>query len=114
MSEPTIEEMLFWLATSFQEMSAKKQLDGVHNWEAIRAILEQHRALEKHYQQLERVDSLMKESRIETIRAFVERVEKRVYGDPYLFERGRWQQGMQDELAAMEKENAGTNDTQTA
>ena len=91
MNEPTIDEMLAYL-----EDTAPRVEDGPDDWirefNAICAILEQHRELP--------VGQI--ECRI--IRSFVERVEKRarVFNSDVAF--AIWG-ALQDELAAMEKES---------
>jgi hypothetical protein len=79
MSEPTINELLKWLVT-------QARTDDPHVI-AIRAILEQHKIL-----------GTMGGFELQAVRAFVERVEKRPLSAAPDF-----QDGVYDELAAMEK-----------
>ena len=94
MTEPTIDEMLNWL----------KRFDYTagHYPKAICAILEQHRESE-----VNRFKAIIRLEEDAIIRAFVERVEKRVNdlirADP-LGSDVPYAKAIQDELAAMEKE----------
>lgn len=99
MSEPTIDEMLAWLDSL--------TYDGYNNTpcnNAIRAILEQHRKVPlREWKGLMLVHPKDMERReLEAIRAFVERVAYRLTYDGVAI--------LYEELAAMEKANAGTND----
>jgi hypothetical protein len=70
---------------------------GYHAWQ------EMQQQRDKPYR---RLDDLIE---IEIIRAFVERVEKRIY--EAAGKQGAWQNwAIRKELAAMEADNAGTND----
>ena len=91
MSEPTIDEML-------ESLKYADDHYGVQNYLDIRAILEQHRHNEEN----------AKRADLSAIRAFVERVEKRLPD----YDTGRtadamlkaYRRAVYDELAAMEKE----------
>jgi hypothetical protein len=115
MSEPTIDEMLAWFDSDAEAETP------MHN--AIRAILEQHRewndvhAIAGHTM----IDpkKALASIRIDAIRAFVERVEKRsikllVETDgnkaQHIKLTSRHWVAIQDELAAMEADNDRTND----
>lgn len=67
---------------------------------AIRTILEQHRDSPSGWIPA----ALMETEKREAIRAFVERVEKRVYDSPTWNNAGDVLRAFQDELAALEKE----------
>jgi len=100
MSEPTIDEMLEWLGrfSNYQRMTIP-----------IRAILEQHRLdnTEAEYSG-EVLAELTRLEELAAIRAFVERVEKRL--PEYSSGRGadewlkNYHRAVKDELAEMEKE----------
>jgi len=111
MSEPAIDEMLEWL----------DQWEGDNGRvNAIRAILEQHRdSIEKELVQCSRCLKIMPDVcvfycgdcdpdttvELEAIRAFVERVEKRYMPTASEPAANLYAAIVQDELAAMEKEN---------
>jgi len=99
MAEPTIDDLLASLKYADDQY-------GVQNYLAIRAILEQHKSAELC------ADAILTKHRrvieLEAIRAFVERVEKRLPD----YDTGRtadamlkaYRRAVYDELAAMEKE----------
>jgi hypothetical protein len=97
MSEPTVDEMLQYL----------KRHTGEYGWDQIRAaiidILEAHRELAK-VDQME----LTRQVELEAIRAFVERVERRL--PSYSSGRGadewlkNYHRAVKDELDAMQQE----------
>jgi hypothetical protein len=105
MTEPTIDEMLEALN------EADIHFMKLCHIQAIRAILEQHREIDEHdskYAQAT-LDELDRLSKLHAIRAFVERVEKRVqqadlngYDDAYAY-------AVEAELAAIEKDNEANN-----
>jgi hypothetical protein len=102
MTEPTIDEMLEWVASAVNHHDDKwMTADMVH---AIRAILEQHRRFNRVEpiiaQHLERSEHAIK---LEAIRAFVERVERRAYLK-HEDKLSRIYDAMHEELAAMEKD----------
>ena len=104
MPEPTIDELLEWFHQVRERVRIAEREPYLHRpayFDAIRAILEQHRALEKHYEQLDRVDRLMKESQLEAIRAFVERVQAKWHTKSGVMMR---YDTLDEELAAREKE----------
>jgi len=124
MSEPTIDEMLEWLDGAQQAWIHSTSAPEI---KAIRAILEQHRnaaiivdtdtfyAMDDAAGNIYiRTDNGLEPvvprrpppvwpNELEAIRAFVERVEKRI-GESYGFGIKGECQAMQDELAAMEKQ----------
>ena len=91
MSELTINELLKWLVT-------QARTDDPHVI-AIRAILEQVRASESMTETIAEWLVVKRGLELEAIRAFVERVEKRP-----LSAAADFQDGVYDELAAMERE----------
>ena len=107
MSKPTIDDMIVWLATLFQEMPAQKQSDGALIWQGIHSILEQHRDWEPINSVLGHTmidpKKALADIQLKAIRAFVERVEKRIFETRDVF---ICLPAMKAELAAMEKENA--------
>jgi G3E family GTPase len=112
MTEPTIDEMLAFVDSCiFNPRPAKDINDAMRHdeaaeiREAIRAILEQHRESE-----VDRFKAIVRLEEAAIIRAFVERVEKRIE-QKYASWTGDHSQtaieAMHDELAAMEKESQG-------
>jgi uncharacterized Zn finger protein (UPF0148 family) len=104
MPEPTIDDLLKWVDDVHTHLATLgSHLPSSREREAIRAILEQHRHNEEN----------AKRADLSAIRAFVERVEKR-----WIVGRESNPPGTLDtfrmiamnELAAMEKDNAGSND----
>ena len=99
MPEPTIDEML-------ESLKYADDHYGVQNYLDIRAILEQHRDLRPV--PIGALLALRENHKLEAIRAFVERVEKRLPD----YDTGRtadamlkaYRRAVYDELAAMEKE----------
>lgn len=88
MSEPTIDEML-----EFMNHMSFLRGNNAEIANAIRAILEQHKRMQE--------SPLGQDWLHAGIRAFVERVEKRIVDAPDDF---AWLQAVKDELAAMEAE----------
>jgi hypothetical protein len=104
MSEPTIDEMLEWVDEAWIHGEVTGKIRVMVG--AIRAILEQHRDggdIDVH--SLNRIPpkrtyAVVPRGELEAVRAFVERVDKRVHSSSCIND---WM-AMQGELAAMEKE----------
>lgn len=102
MSEPTIDEMLAWLDSEVDSFSTRDNY--ARNMQAIRAILEQHR----YPFGVTNTLAFRREVALEAVRAFVERVEKRL--PDYNTGKGAdsWLKAYRlavfDELAKMEQE----------
>lgn len=108
MPEPTIDEMLEWV-----DFVAGETYEGVPDEaRAIRAILEQQRNPVGMMSQRE-MDMHKREVELAAIRAFVDRVEKRLPEYTTGREADSWlrayRQAVYDELKAMEKEHGQTN-----
>ena len=103
MSEPTIDEMLAWLdRVTLYEIHSEPPL------KAIRAILQEHRPMERGKGLLLMHPRDIEIGKLEAVRAFVERVEKRL--PDYNTGKGAdswlkaYRLAVHYELAAMEKE----------
>jgi len=104
MSKPTIDEMLYWVDRF--EINAKERGLAVDDYdlanvEAIRAILEQHR---KPFAEPTMKEAMghMKAIKLEAVRDFVQRVEKRIEHEQPYQEVDYSRNAMHAELAAME------------
>lgn len=95
MTEPSIDEMLIWVS-GLEHWNPDTLNDNKVMLRAIRAILEQSRPMERGKGLLLMHPNDIDRGKLEAIRAFVERVEKRPE---------HWKAAIMNELAAMEKEN---------